>query len=514
MQKWVIKRRTIDSWERALVCGLSSFFTALVQCNRRLDSLERYFVFRTSKRHMLDINLFRVEKGGDPKIVLESQRKRFASEEVVQKVIDLDEQWRRFRYQGDQLRKQLNATSKEIGQKKRNNEEATDLMEKVAEIKNSISVTEKRIEELESERDNLLKSIGNIVHESVFVSNDESENPVVRRWGEISTERKTYNHVDLLHMVDGVEYERGVNVAGNRGYYLKGPVVALNLGLIHYGLQFLAKKGYLPLQTPYFMERDAMAKCAQLEDFDEQLYKVTGEGTQEKYLIATSEQPICCFHMNEWLDPKSLPLRYAGFSTCFRKETGSHGRDTLGIFRVHQFEKLEQFCITAPDPAVSYAMMEEMMHVAEEFYQSLNIPYRVVNIVSGALNNAAAKKYDLEGWFPASSAFRELVSCSNCTDYQARRLEIRYGLKKMGDREKKYVHMLNSTLCATTRVICCIMENFQTESGVKVPEVLQPFVGTSFLPFKREPLKITTADGSNKVDSEVLSTNMKNLKTS
>ncbi|KAK4526532.1 hypothetical protein GAYE_SCF25G4448 [Galdieria yellowstonensis] len=463
---------------------------------------------------MLDINLFRVEKGGDPKIVLESQRKRFASEEVVQKVIDLDEQWRRFRYQGDQLRKQLNATSKEIGQKKRNNEEATDLMEKVAEIKNSISVTEKRIEELESERDNLLKSIGNIVHESVFVSNDESENPVVRRWGEISTERKTYNHVDLLHMVDGVEYERGVNVAGNRGYYLKGPVVALNLGLIHYGLQFLAKKGYLPLQTPYFMERDAMAKCAQLEDFDEQLYKVTGEGTQEKYLIATSEQPICCFHMNEWLDPKSLPLRYAGFSTCFRKETGSHGRDTLGIFRVHQFEKLEQFCITAPDPAVSYAMMEEMMHVAEEFYQSLNIPYRVVNIVSGALNNAAAKKYDLEGWFPASSAFRELVSCSNCTDYQARRLEIRYGLKKMGDREKKYVHMLNSTLCATTRVICCIMENFQTESGVKVPEVLQPFVGTSFLPFKREPLKITTADGSNKVDSEVLSTNMKNLKTS
>eukprot|EP00871_Galdieria_phlegrea_P001356 jgi/Galph1/2220/GphlegSOOS_G909.1 len=461
---------------------------------------------------MLDINLFRVEKGGNPSLVLESQRKRFADETIVQKVIDLDEEWRKCRYQGDQLRKQLNAASKEIGIKKRKNEDTEELVAKVADIKKAIAVTEQKIEELEGERDHLLKSIGNIVHESVFVSRNEEENPIIRYWGEREGSKKRWNHVDLLHMIDGVEYERGVRVAGNRGYYLKGPAVSLNLALIQYGLQFLQKKGYLPIQTPYFMERDAMAKCAQLEDFDEQLYKVTGEDTQEKYLIATAEQPICCYHMDEWIDPKSLPMRYVGFSTCFRKETGSHGRDTLGIFRVHQFEKLEQFCLTAPDPTVSYAMMEEMLGNAEEFYQSLKIPYRVVDIVSGALNNAAAKKYDLEGWFPASLAFRELVSCSNCTDYQARRLEIRYGLKKMGDREKKYVHMLNSTLCATTRVICCILENYQTTEGVVVPDVLQPYLGTDFLPFQREPMKIPK-DKETKDTNDGLVKDMKNMKT-
>jgi len=245
----------------------------------------------------------------------------------------------------------------------------------------------------------------------------------------------------------------------------------------------LEKRQYTLLQTPFFMNKDVMAKTAQLEQFDEELYKVVvGADEPDKYLIATSEQPISAFHQGEWLDPKALPLKYCGVSTCFRKEAGSHGRDTWGIFRVHQFEKIEQFVITAPEK--SWEMHEEMLKTSEEFYQSLGIPYRVVNIVSGALNNAAAKKYDLEGWFPGFSEFRELVSCSNCTDYQSRSLEIRYGAKRQNDREKKYVHMLNSTLTATGRGICVILENYQTETGIVVPDALQEYMGgMKFIPF-------------------------------
>ena len=225
-----------------------------------------------------------------------------------------------------------------------------------------------------------------------------------------------------------------------------------------------------------------MAETAQLEEFDEALYKVHGDNGDEKYLIATSEQPISAYHRKEWIQPQELPIKYAGLSTCFRKEAGSHGKDAWGIFRIHQFEKVEQFAIT--DPAKSWEMHGEMLKVAEGFYQSLGLPYKVINIVSGELNNAAAKKLDLEAWFPTLAEWRELVSCSNCTDYQARAMETRYGSKKSNDTEKQYVHMLNATLCATERTICCILENYQTEEGVVVPECLRPFMGgMEIMPF-------------------------------
>lgn len=202
------------------------------------------------------------------------------------------------------------------------------------------------------------------------------------------------------------------------------------------------------------------------------------------YLIATSEQPISAYHRGEWVPEPELPLQYAGISTCFRKEAGAAGRDMWGIFRVHQFEKVEQFVLCKPE--ASWEKHEEMIGIAEEFYKSLELPYRVVNIVSGALNNAAAKKYDLEAWFPGYGTYRELVSCSNCTDYQARALGVRCGAtKKTGAKATPYVHMLNATLCATERTMCCIVENYQTEKGVRVPAVLQPFMGgIEFLDFK------------------------------
>jgi seryl-tRNA synthetase len=242
-----------------------------------------------------------------------------------------------------------------------------------------------------------------------------------------------------------------------------------------------------------------MQEVAQLNQFDEELYKVTGKASErledasveEKYLIATSEQPIAAFHRGDWIDPAELPLRYAGVSECFRQEVGSHGRDTLGIFRVHQFKKIEQFVLCSPHDGESWRVFDQMLDNAEGFLKALGLPYQVVTIVSGALNLAAAKKNDVEAWFPGSGAFRELVSCSNCTDYQARRLKVRFGKTKKLNAKAEYVHMLNSTLCATTRTICCILENFQvgdfaSGGGVVVPEVLRPFMPAQykeFIPF-------------------------------
>ncbi|GJP55318.1 hypothetical protein CLOM_g14293 [Closterium sp. NIES-68] len=437
---------------------------------------------------MLDINLFRAEKGGNPEIIRESQRRRYAKVELVDEVIALDKEWRECQFQLDQLRKDFNKANKEVAAKKIAKQDATEEIAKVKSIDEAIKAKAVEVEEKRKEVDARVKIIGNLVHDSVPVNDDEDHNAVIRTWGEPRTDEGVkHNHVDLVHMLDIADLDRGASTAGGRGYYLKGMGVMLNQALISFGLSFLVQRQFTPLHTPFFMRKEVMAECAQLAQFDEELYKVSGEG-EDKYLIATSEQPLCTYHRGEWLDPKALPLRYAGYSTCFRKEAGSHGRDTLGIFRIHQFEKVEQFAITSPNGNDSWEMHEEMLKNSEDFYQKLGLPYRVVAIVSGALNDSAAKKYDLEAWFPASKTFRELVSCSNCTDYQARRLEIRYGQKKMNETTKHYGHLLNSTLTATERTICCILETYQTETGVTVPEVLRPFMmGVDFIPFVNSP---------------------------
>ena len=265
----------------------------------------------------------------------------------------------------------------------------------------------------------------------------------------------------MLTRLQGYDPERGVKIVGHRGYCLIKYGLFLNQALINYGLDFLFQKGYCPNQPPYFMLRDKMAKTAQLEQFNEELYKIDDGNGVDKYLIATSEQPLSALHEGEWLNDKDLPIKYAGYSTCFRKEAGAHGRDAWGIFRVHQFEKIEQFIICNPD--YSWQMFDKMIEISEEFYKSLGLPYRIVSIVSGALNNSASKKYDLEAWFPFQREYKELVSCSNCTDYQTRELEIRFGIKKQTDTKKTYVHALNATLCATERALCCILENYQND---------------------------------------------------
>uniref|UniRef100_A0A8P4GMJ5 Serine--tRNA ligase, cytoplasmic n=1 Tax=Dicentrarchus labrax TaxID=13489 RepID=A0A8P4GMJ5_DICLA len=464
---------------------------------------------------VLDLDLFRTDKGGDPEIIRETQRKRFKDVTLVDKLVAADTEWRKCRFTADNLNKAKNLCSKSIGEKMKKKEpvgedesvpeEVQNLESLSAETLSALTVSQiKKVRllvdeavektdseriKLEAERFEYLREIGNLLHPSVPISNDEdADNKVERTWGDCTVQKK-YSHVDLVVMIDGFDGERGAVVAGSRGYFLK---VSLNISralTTRTTLCFVACKSrnhkkYTMLYTPFFMRKEVMQEVAQLSQFDEELYKVIGKSSEksddssidEKYLIATSEQPIAAFLRDEWLKPEDLPVRYAGFSTCFRQEVGSHGRDTRGIFRVHQFEKIEQFVYASPHEGKSWEMFDEMIGTAEEFYQLLGIPYRIVNIVSGALNHAASKKLDLEAWFPGSGAFRELVSCSNCTDYQARRLRIRYGqTKKMMDKAE-FVHMLNATMCATTRVMCAILENYQTEEGIVIPEKLRDFM--------------------------------------
>ena len=455
---------------------------------------------------MLDINLFIEEKGGNPELIRQSQRARGASVELVDEIIDLYKNWVKTRFDLDEINKKLNKLQKEIGLKFKNKEDASELLKK----KDELVAEKKQLTEKEQQEDQTLRkkvfTVGNIVHPSVGVSMEEANNELVRTWtpkglgelGKVATatgKPAALSHHEVLLRLDGYDPDRGVKISGHRGFFLRNWGVFLNQALINYALSFLVKKGYIPLQAPVMMNKDVMAKTAQLSEFDDELYKVV-DGDDEKYLIATSEQPISAYHSGEWFEKpqEQLPLRYVGYSSCFRREAGAHGKDAWGIFRVHAFEKVEQFVLTEPDK--SWEEFDRMIGNSEEFYQSLKLPYRIVGIVSGELNNAAAKKYDLEAWFPYQEEYKELVSCSNCTDYQSRNLEIRCGIKKMGDREKKYVHCLNSTLSATERSLCCILENYQTEDGVIVPEVLRKYLPgePDFLPFVKELPKNSTSN--------------------
>jgi seryl-tRNA synthetase len=439
---------------------------------------------------MLDVNDFIAERGGDPEKIRESQRRRHASVEVVDEIIALFDDHRRTNYSATQVGSEINNVQKQIGAKKKAKENADELLQQKIELEKQKKALAESAAEKELQLRAKVKTVGNYVHDSVPVSDNEDNNAVQRTWapeGVTVEKRPVLSHHEVLLRLDGYDPERGVKVVGHRGYFLRQWGVFLNQALINYGLEFLTQRNYTALQTPQFMLKDYMAKTAQLEAFDEELYKVVdGEPHNDKYLIATSEQPISAFHADEWLIGKDLPIRYAGYSTCYRREAGSHGRDAWGIFRVHQFEKIEQFLLT--DPEKSWEAFDDMIAISEEFYKTLGLPYQVVAIVSGALNNAASKKYDLEAWFPFQGEYKELVSCSNCTDYQSRALEIRYGTKTQTETKKKYVHALNSTLCATSRAMCCILENHQTEDGLRVPEPLRKYLpgAPDFIPFSKE----------------------------
>ncbi|MHA2394551.1 MAG: serine--tRNA ligase [Promethearchaeota archaeon] len=419
---------------------------------------------------MLDIEQFRTNLDR----IIESEKKRFKDPANAEKVVEYDNKWREVLQKLQDLRRQRNDISEQIGKlrKKGENQKAEDSIKKSKEIKAEIDELEKKRIEFFDQREKYRYAVGNILHQSVPLGETEDDNEIIRTVGELPKfEYKPLSHVDLISIIDGADTKKASEIAGSRFYYLKGDIVHLNLALLKFALDKLTSKNYIPMWTPFFTKHEIMKAAAELAEFEEQLYKIEGE---DLYMIATSEQTLAAYHYDEIIDPEILPLKYAGMSSCFRREAGSHGKDTLGIFRVHRFEKIEQFIFCKPEE--SWNFHEELLANSEEIFKDLELPYRIVNIASGELNDNAAKKYDLEVWFPSSETYRELVSCSNCTDYQARKLKVRMG-KVGSDKAKEVVHTLNSTAIATSRTICCILENYQNEDhSITIPKVLQGYM--------------------------------------
>jgi seryl-tRNA synthetase len=418
---------------------------------------------------MLDIKLFRE----NPDLIRKSEKKRFRDTENVEKVIEYDTSWRNGLKKLNELRAERNKLSKSFNEaRKQGKDELKTLQIKAKEISGKIVQLEPKIAEFIEKRDEYRYKVGNIVDDDVPVSENEEENLLISEEGLIpSFNFPPSNHVDLIEGIDGAEFKKAAEIAGSRFYYLKADMVYLNMALLKFAVDILSEKGFTPFQTPFFIKHDVIKETAELADFEETLYKIDGE---DLFLIATSEQTLAALHRNEIIDEKTLPRKYCGISSCFRKEAGSHGRDTLGIFRIHQFEKIEQFVFCSEED--SKKMHQNLLENAEIIYKKLGLPYRIVSIVSSELNDNASKKYDLEGWFPGSNTYRELVSCTNCNDYQARKLNARYGIH--GDSDSlKMCHTLNSTAIATERTICCILENYQQEDGtIRIPDVLIPYM--------------------------------------
>src|SRR5579872_3263519 len=376
----------------------------------------------------------------------------------------------------DELRKTKNQISIEIAKKKKSNEDASNIIQQMQSISQELQKLEEIQVMTEDKYKKLSLTLPNLVHESVPIGKDETANKEIKKWGSTPTfDFKILDHIDLTQKLDLVDLERAAKVSGARFYYLKNQLVRLNQALLQFALDFLTEKNYIPIQTPFLINKGAMEGAIIAQDFEEVIYKIENE---DLYLIGTSEHAVASMYEDEIIEGKGLPLRYAGVSPCFRKEAGAHGRDQKGIFRVHQFEKVEQFAFTRPKD--SWQEHERMLSIAEEFYQKIEIPYRIMLLSSGDLGKVSAKTYDLEAWMAGQKNYREIVSCSNCLDFQARRLKIRFRDKT--NEQPQYLHSLNSTLVATTRTMVAIIENFQTKDGhIAVPKVLQKYVGSSLI---------------------------------
>ncbi len=407
-------------------------------------------------------------------IVRANLQKRKESEKLAEfeKMLDMDEEARRLRREAQKLRAERNSLSREIGKLKQAGRDAPDLIKRVNDVNESIAEVEGKAEKLEAEIRSIQMAIPNILHESVPYGEGEEDNELVREWGgrpEFDFEVKS--HVDLLEELDLADIGRAAKIAGSRFYYLKNELVLLDLAMMRMGLEMLRERRFVPIYPPFMMRREPYEGVTDLSDFENVMYKIEGE---DLYLIATAEHPIAAMYMDEIFEPNDLPIRFAGVSTCFRKEAGSHGKDTKGIFRVHQFNKVEQFVFSHPDD--SWKIHEELIANAEEYFQRLNLPYRIVNICTGDIGIVAAKKLDLELWMPGQEKYREAVSCSNCTAYQSTRLNVKFRLEK-GGLEKDYVHTLNSTMVANPRTIVAIMENYQRADGsIQIPKVLHQYL--------------------------------------
>ena len=418
----------------------------------------------------------------DPKIIrdepdrIKQMLKDRAVEFDFEKMLELNKTRKEMMMQSDDLKQKRNQMSVKIGSEKKAGNDASELLKEMGEISKKLDELETLRKTVDENYHNLSFSIPNLIHDSVPKGADESFNQQIRTWGEIPKfDFEVKDHIDLGLELDIVDLERASKTAGARFYYLKDGLVKLGQSLTAFALDFVANKNYNLIQPPYMINRQSMEGAVIADDFEDVIYKVQDE---DLFLIGTSEHAIASMYYDEILEGSKIPLRYASISPCFRKEAGAHGKDQKGIFRVHQFEKIEQFIFCRPEE--SWNEHEKMIKNTEEFYQKLEIPYRLMLLSSGDMGKVSAKTYDIEAWMAGQNAYREIVSCSNCIDYQSRRLKIRF--REKSNEDTKYIHTLNSTLVAIERTMVAILENNQTKDGhVEIPKVLQKYFGDNMI---------------------------------
>lgn len=419
---------------------------------------------------MLDSKLLRENPN-----IIESMLNKRGVNFPLDRLISLDKKRRQLIVELQDSKHRKNVLAQSIAQKKKGSKNIDPVDNEINEMKNlavKISDLEKEQNETQEKYQDLMMSIPNILHDSVPVGRSENENVVIREYGDRKTRTivAPRDHIDISTSLDLIDLERAAKISGARFYFLKNQLVKLNQALLNFGLDYLLESGYTLTQPPFMIRREAMEGALILGDFEQVIYKIDGE---DLYLIGTSEHAVVSMHMDEILEGKNLPLRYSCVSPCFRREAGAHGRDMKGIFRVHQFEKVEQVVFSRPED--SWKEHEKMLQLTEKFYEKLGLPFRTTLLCSADVGKVSAKTYDIEAWFPGQNNYRELVSCSNCLDYQARRLRTRF--KDNVNDESRFVHTLNSTLVATERTMVSIIENYQTDGGsVEIPQALQKYM--------------------------------------
>ena len=418
---------------------------------------------------MLDIELFRENSAN---LIRADHDKRGISHEKIDQVIALDDEWKNALHDMELARRERNTAARSISEAKKSGdvELAEKIMLDVKDLGSSISELDDQANNLLEQRDAIRMSIPNLLHDAVPVGADEEGNTV----HSIHGSKKEYDfdvrtHNELIEMNNWVELERAAKIAGSRFFFLKGDLARLEFALQQHSIDLLTDKGFTFVQPPAMMNRAAYEGVTDLSDFEMVMYGVEPD---KLYMIATSEHPMTAMFMDEVIEPSLLPIKMVGISQCFRREVGAHGLSDRGIWRVHQFTKIEQIIISHPDD--SWQHHEDLLQNCIELWDSLEMHYEVVNICTGDMGTVAARKYDLEAWLPGADAYKEIVSCSNCTDYQANRLRMRY---RTADGNQS-VHTLNSTAVATSRALVAIMEQNQLPDGrVEIPKVLQPFMG-------------------------------------
>jgi len=418
---------------------------------------------------MIDIKLIRENS----ELVKKNIKKKFQNEKLllVDKIKKLDENWRKLKYEEDNLRSERNKISEQINQFKKQKKDISKLIKKAKTIPGKIDKIREKRKKFEEEIKKILSKIPNIMHESVPIGKDESENKVIKKWGKLPKFNfSVKNHVELLEGLDVVDFDISTKVSGKGFYYLKGDWALLNRALINFTIDFMKKKGYLYLEPPLLVRKEICEAAEDFEAFETKLYKIQDE---DLYLIPSAEHSILGFLKGETISEDKLPVKIFGYSMCFRKEIGSHGIHEKGLWRTHQFNKVEQFIFCKPEDSWKY--YEELRKNTGEIMKALNLPYRIFESCSGDLSDWKAKGEDVEVYRPTTKQYEEVMSLSNCTDCQARDLNI-MGMTKRGERY--ILHTLNNTALATSRIMVAIAENNQKKDGnIKIPKVLWKYMG-------------------------------------